>query len=80
MPNRLKRLARMLDPLALCYGLGQASDYGRRPCDHTFTRTRALLADYAPDVDPAAYIAELAALGAHCDCEVGLNICPETGA
>jgi hypothetical protein len=79
MPNRLKRLARLYDPLALCYGLRKLG-YTVAGCEHTFQGVRAVLQRAAPDVDAAAYVAALEDLGAHCDCEVMLNICPETGA
>jgi len=78
--NRLNRLAKLYDPTALCYGLGKRTEYGRRDCDFTFKHTRAVLAEYAPDVNADAVVAELERLGCHDDLETMLNICPDTGA
>lgn len=71
----LKELRRLYDPLALCYGLSQAMPNGPAECDHTYRHTRALFAEYAPDVNQDRYIELLAVLGGHCDCEIGLNVC-----
>lgn len=70
----------MYDPRALCRGLVRILEEQEQACAHDFTHTRALFAHYAPDVDVAAYIALLEELGAHCDCEVTLNICTQRAA
>ena len=76
----LARLRKLCDPLALCYHIGEALDYGRKPCAHDFRHTREFFRDYAPTADVEAIIALLVEMGVHCDCEIGFNICPETGA
>jgi hypothetical protein len=83
MKNRkraaLRQLRQLADPAALCYDLAQILIHQGQPCDHTFRYTRAFFAHYAPDVDVEQYIGVLKEAGANCDCEVGNNICPETG-
>jgi len=74
-PPALKQLRRLYDPLALCSALARALIDQGRPCDHSYQHTRAFFARYAPDVDVDRYIALLADLGGHCDCEIGLNVC-----
>ncbi len=71
----LRAIRRIYDPLALCYGLSQVMPNGPADCDHTYRYTRARFAEYAPDVDVDHYLALLAKLGGHCDCEIGLNVC-----
>lgn len=83
MPNKrtpqpltpLARLRRMYAPSALCYHLGEILLVQQQPCAHDFAHTRAFFAHYAPDVDVDAYIGVLQELGAHCDCEIGHNVC-----
>ena len=70
-----KEIRRMYDPLALCYGLSEDMPDGPAQCDSTYRYTRAFFAEYAPDVDVDRYLALLAVLGGHCDCEIGLNVC-----
>ena len=72
----LRPLARLYDPQALCFGLQRILLEQQQPCAHDFAHTRAIFAQYAPDVDVPQYLAKLEALGAHCDCEVLHNICP----
>ena len=82
MPSKkqMRALARLVDPLGLCTFLGKKLQYSKANCDDTFRYTRECLAQYAPDSDPEQVIALLQEMGAHCDCEVGFNICPDTGA
>ncbi len=79
MSRVTRQLRRLYDPLALCVGLRKLG-YTVEGCDHTFRGVQAVLQRAAPDVDAAAYVAALEAGGAHCDCEVMLNLCPDTGA
>jgi hypothetical protein len=74
-PPALRHLRVLYDPVALCYGLKRILLDQGQSCDHTFRHTRAIFAQYAPDVDVDAYIALLQEMGAQCDCEVGNNIC-----
>jgi hypothetical protein len=76
MPNQLKQLAKLYDPLALRYAM-QKLGYTVAGCDHTFQGVRAVWRRAAPDVDAQAHVTALDALAVHCDCEVMLNICPE---
>jgi hypothetical protein len=78
--NQMRALSKLLDPVGLCVYLGRALDYGRKPCAHTFQHTRTFLAEYAPDSNADTVIGLLRAMGADCDCEVGYNVCPQTGA
>lgn len=73
------RLRALYDPSALCYHLAEILIHQGQECDHTFRQTRAFFARYAPDVDVKAYIALLQETGAHCDCEIGYNLCAELG-
>jgi hypothetical protein len=75
----LAGLRRIYDPAALCRGLARVLVEQGQACDHTFRFTRAYFARYAPDVNVESYIAALEAAGAHCDCEVGNNLCAEMG-
>ena len=75
--NDMDRLARIVDPLALCYRVGKRLGYSTDNCDHTFRHARSFLAPYAQlagqGVDDVLDL--LRAMGATCDCEIGLNIC-----
>jgi hypothetical protein len=77
--KRLKKLAALYDPAAICYGLAEVLIEQQQPCKHDYSIVRSQLAEYAPDVDADAVVAELEALGYHCDCEVGYNLCAELG-
>lgn len=75
----LQQLRAIYNPAGLCRGLARVLVEQGQPCDHTFRHTRAFFAAYAPDVDVPAYIALLELAGAHCDCEVGHNVCARIG-
>ncbi len=80
MTGQLTRLHELCDTLALCRYLGKKLNYSTEGCDNTFRCTRTYLSIYSPDVDPDEVQELLRGLGASCDCEVGLNVCPEINA
>jgi hypothetical protein len=73
--HELAQLNQLCDTLAMCRYLGKKLGYSTAGCDNTFRYTRAYLATYSPDVNAEEVLALLQRLGAHCDCEVGLNVC-----
>lgn len=75
----LRALRALYEPGALCRGLARILVEQGQPCDHTFQHTRAIFAQYAPDVDVDRYVALLQQAGAGCDCAVGYNICTQRG-
>lgn len=77
---QVTRLNQLCDTLALCRYLGKKLNYGTEGCDNTFRYTLTFLSTYSPDVDAGEVLALLESLGAHCDCEIGLNVCAEMNA
>jgi hypothetical protein len=75
--NELQALARIVDPLALCARVGRRLGYNPDNCDNTSRHARAFLAPYAAHAgaDVEDVLELLRRLGAHCECEIGLNIC-----
>jgi hypothetical protein len=75
--NELDRLRRIVDPLGLCRYVGKRLNYSTENCDHTFKHTSVFLAPYArrAGLELETVLDLLRAMGATCDCELGLNIC-----
>ncbi len=72
----LLQLAEILDPVALCDYIGKKTRYGKK-CDHSFKHAQAFLKEY-PSADWDQVRPLLESLGAHCDCEIGFNVCTRT--